>query len=185
MSDESFDDSSVSQEQQILKVTPMRSLINVALILMMTSVSLGAQHAKVAHIKANLPGLYITFEKVGELQSPDIAEDKERIWLRLHNNTRWSIRLDMGGVPAEYGDARLFFDRLLDGEVIFRETCHACSTNLVGPGKSILFNVSRRDLGKRHAIRIKFSYGWEKWDDVIAGREPEHYVYFYASQIPR
>jgi len=162
----------------------MRSLITGALILL-SSVSLGAQHPKDTHIVKNLPGLYITFEKIGQLQSPDIVDDKERIWLRLHNNSRWPIRLDMGGVPAEYGDARLFFDGLANGEVIFRDRCHACSTNLMSPGKSILFNVSRRDLGVGRAIRVKFSYGWEQWDDVTAGREPEHYVYFYASQLPQ
>ena len=56
---------------------------------------------------------------------------------------------------------------LLDGEVVFRNRCHGNGTNLLGPGKSIVFNVPRRDLGKGRAIRVKFSYGWEEWDGGI------------------
>lgn len=154
------------------------------LILILTSlVSSGVQNSGGVHVKKGLPSLYITFVKVGQLQS-EPSDDRERIWLRLHNNTRWPIRLDMSGVPAEYGDAKLFFDGLLDGEVVFRNRCHACSTNLLYPGKSIVFNVPRRDLAKGRAIRVKFSYGWEGWDDVTAGREPEHYVYFSSSTLP-
>ncbi len=156
----------------------------ISVVLMFASlVSSGVQHSSGGHMKKGVPSVYITFEKIGELQS-EPSDDRERTWLRLHNNTRWPIRLDMGGVPAEYGDAKLFFDGLLDGEVIFRNRCHGCSTNLLGSGKSMVFNVPKRDLGKGRSIRVKFSYGWEEWADVTAGREPEHYVYFSSSSLP-
>ena len=155
------------------------SCLIIVLIVLASFVSFDVQRNGGTHIRKGLPSVYITLEKIGQLQS-EPSDDKERVWLRLHNNTRWPIRLEMGWVPAEWGDAKLFFDGLLDGEVVFRNRCHTCSTNLLGPGKSTVFNVRRRDLGKGRAIRVKFSYGWESWDDVTAGREPEHYVYFSA-----
>lgn len=162
----------------------MKSFISVGLLLL-SVISAAAQRRENVRIVKKLPTLYIAFEKAGKLQAPDSGDERERIWLRLHNNSRWPIRLDMGGVPPEYGDAKLFFDGLLDGEVIFRNRCHTCSTNLLSPGKSILFSVPRKDLGPGRAIRVKFSYGWEDWDDVTAGREPEHFIYFTSSTLPK
>ena len=169
----------------------LRSLIIVPVILF----SLGtvqSQHParRVGQTKVYLEkgrlSVYITLERVGQLKSPDPGDEKDRVWLRFHNNTRWPVRLDMGGVPsAEYGDAELFFDGLQDGELVFRNRCHACTTNMLGSGRSLLFSVPRADLGKDRSIRVRFSYGWEDWGDVTAGREPEHYVYFDASKLPQ
>lgn len=92
----------------------------------------------------------------------------------------------MGGVAsAEYGDVELFYDGLLEEELLFRNRCHVCTTNMLGCGRSLRFSVLRADLGKSRAIRVRFSYSWEDWGDVIVRREPEHYVYFYASQLPK
>jgi hypothetical protein len=169
----------------------MKSLLTVV-VLLVSLVSLHAQHTasrvgqKDVHLKKGRLSVYLTLERVGQLQSPDPGDDKARVWLRFHNNTRWPIRLDMGGVPsAEYGDAELFFDGLQNGEVIFRNRCHSCTTNMLGSGGSLIFSVPHADLGKGRAIRVRFSYGWEDWGDVTAGREPEHYVYFYASKLPQ
>jgi hypothetical protein len=169
----------------------MRNLLAVVVILFSVVNFGAAQRAPRArqwnvHLKIGMPGVYITLERVGQLKSPDSGDDKERVWLRVHNNTRWPIRLDMGGVPsAEYGDAELFYDGFLAGELIFRNRCHVCTTNMLAPGRSLVFSVPQADLGKTRAIRVRFSYGWEDWGDVIAGREPEHYVYFYASKLPQ
>lgn len=169
----------------------MKALVTIVVILF-TSVSLPAQHpgSRVGqgnvYLRKGRPSVYITLERVGQLKSPDTGDDKDRVWLRLHNNTRSPVRLDMGGLSSpEYGDAELFFDGLLNGEVVFRNRCHACTTNMVGVGRSLVFSVPRADLGKDRAIRVGFSYGWEDWGDVISGREPEHYVYFYGSKLPQ
>jgi len=169
----------------------MRNLIAIIVILF-SVVSSGAQQGTSRarqwnmHLRIGMPGVYITLERVGQLKSPDPGDDKERVWLRLHNNTRSPIRLDMGGVPSsEYGDAALFFDEFLGEELTFRHRCHSCTSNMLAPGKSVIFSVPRADLGETRAIRIRFSYGWEDWGDVIAGREPEHYVYFHSSRLPK
>ena len=169
----------------------MKALFTVA-VLLVSLVSVRAQHPasrvgqNEVYLKKGRLSVYLTLERVGQLKSPDPGDDKDRVWLRFHNNTRWPIRLDMGGVPStEYGDAELFFDGLLDGELVFRNRCHSCTTNKLGSGHSLVFSVPRADLGKGRAIRVRFSYGWEDWGDVTAGREPEHYVYFYASKLPQ
>lgn len=169
----------------------MKGLFTIV-VLLVSLVSVHAQYAGSrvgqgsVYLKKGQPSVYITLERVGQLKSPEPGDDKDRVWLRFHNNTRWPIRLDMGGeAPAEYGDAKLFIDGLLDGELVFRNRCHACTTNMLGRGRSLVFSVPRGDLGKGRAIRVRFSYGWEDWGDVLAGREPEHYVYFYASKLPQ
>jgi hypothetical protein len=113
------------------------------------------------------------------------GESDQGVWLRLHNNTRWPIVIEMNSVPSEYGDAGLFYDVVSDSKVILEGQCHVCSSNKLSPGRSLLFSLPREDLVKGGAIRINFSYGWENPDDVFAGREPEHYVYFYASKLPQ
>lgn len=133
-----------------------------------------------------MPSVYLTFERAGQVKVPEPGEERDRVWLRFRNNTRWTIMLNMSGVPsAEYGDAGVFFDVLSDGNLISREECHVCTLNGVGPGKSLVFSVPREDLSEGRSIRVRFSYGWENQDDVFAGREPEHNVYFYASNLPK
>lgn len=136
-------------------------------------------------VRKEMPTVYITFERAGKRKPLDAGESDEGIWLRLHNNTRWPIVLQMNGVPPEYGDAGLFYDVLSERKVILEGRCHVCSSNKLSPGRSLLFSLSREDLGPKGAIRISFSYSWEDPDDVFAGREPEHYVYFYTSKLPQ
>ena len=137
-------------------------------------------------IKRTVPSIYLTFERAGRVKVPEPGEERDRVWLRFRNNTRWTIMLNMSGVPSEdYGDAGLFFDVVSDGKLISREECHVCTLNGVGPGKSLVFSVPRGDFSEGRSIRVRFSYGWENQDDVFAGREPEHYVYFHASKLPQ
>lgn len=95
-------------------------------------------------LKRDQPGVYIRFERIGQLRSPNPLDDKERVWLRLHNNTKWSIMLQMSDVPSQdYGDASLYYDELRKGEVTFRNQCHVCTLNSLGPGKTLLFSLPR------------------------------------------
>lgn len=137
-------------------------------------------------IRRNQPGVYLTFERAGQVKVSEPGEERERVWLRFHNNTRWPIMLDMSGAPRkEYGDAELYYDVLSARKLIFHGECHVCSRNSVAAGKSLVFSVPRGDLAEGRGIRVLFSYGWEDQNDVTAGREAEHYAYFYASQLPK
>ncbi|SRR5712692_1897487 len=52
-------------------------------------------------IRKDEPGVYLTFERVGQVKIPEVGEGNERIWLRFHNNTRWPVMLDMSDVESE------------------------------------------------------------------------------------
>lgn len=137
------------------------------------------------HLRKDKPTVYIEFERAGDRAPLRSGESNNGIWLRLHNNTKWPIVLDMQGAPSkEYGDALLIYDELSGRRVTFERNCHVCSFNALGSGHSLLFSVPAEHLSKGLGIRIKFSYGWEDYNKVLAGQEPEHYVYFYSSQLP-
>lgn len=137
-------------------------------------------------LKKDRPGVYLTFERIGEIKSPTGDKGERRIWLRFHNNTRWSIMLDMRDVPSkEYGDVGLFYDVVLGKEVIIQRQCHVCTHNALGSGRSLVFSIPVDDFTEESLIRVRFSYGWEDWDDAATGREAQHYVYFYASRLPK
>ncbi|HSS22460.1 MAG TPA: hypothetical protein VLL54_20485 [Pyrinomonadaceae bacterium] len=131
------------------------------------------------------PTVYITFERAGKREPQLNGESDEGIWLRLHNNTRWSIKLDMNDVPsAELGDADLFYEVVADEKVVADLRCHACSTDSVRPGQSLLFSVPREYLGKGRAIQISFAYEWEEDDSRSTVGEPQHLVSFDSSKLP-
>ena len=131
------------------------------------------------------PTVYISFERAGKREPLLNGESDEGIWLRLHNNTRWSIKLDMNDVPsAEFGDADLFYEVMADKKVVVDMRCHVCSTDSVPPGRSVLFSVPREHLAKGRAIRISFAYEWEEDGNRSTVGEPQHLVSFYASKLP-
>lgn len=169
----------------------MKTSVSVALLLFTISpVNAGSWLTIVqreVRLKKSQPSVYISFERIGQLKSPNPLDDRERVWLRLHNNTKWSIMLQMSAVPSQaYGDASLYYDELTKGEVAFRNQCHVCTLNSLGSGKTLLFSIPRNILkSEGGAIRIRFSYGWENQDDVAGGREAEHYVYFDGAKLPQ
>lgn len=54
-----------------------------------------------ARILKDKPTVYITFETFGKLEPIGIDESKDGVYLRLHNNTRWSLVLSAGGFDSE------------------------------------------------------------------------------------
>ncbi len=153
------------------------------------SVIAGHQNAKASsevRVQKNKPTVYIEFERSGNRKALYEGQSNKGIWLRLHNNTKWSIVLDMHGVPSDdYGDAALIYDVLFDRQVIIPDSCHICSFNSLESGHSLLFSLPAEYLSTGRAVRIKFSYGWEDANGTADGREPEHHVYFYSSQLPK
>jgi hypothetical protein len=141
----------------------------------------GQKRATAPLISRAHPSVYITFERQGQLKNlGGTGELRQTAWLRLHNNLRWSIVLDMNGVPSKaYGDASLFYDRIVGTDVVFQDRCHVCSFNPLTPGHSLVFTVPLQDLPARASIRVKFRYGWEHQSDDV-----EHFVYFYSSSLP-
>jgi hypothetical protein len=139
-----------------------------------------------ARLRKDKPTVYMEFVRQGHREPLANRESEKGIWLRLHNNIKSSIVLNMHGVPSpEYGDASLIYDVLSEGETLIGGSCHVCSVNSLRSGGSLLFSIPAEYLSKGRAVRVKFSYDWEEPNNVTAGQEPEHYVYFYASQLPK
>lgn len=61
-------------------------------------------------ISKDKPTVYISFVRFGKLEPLHSGESGERVWLRLHNNTRWMLWLEAGGASEGYGDASLFYE---------------------------------------------------------------------------
>jgi hypothetical protein len=123
--------------------------------------------------------VHIEFERAGKREPLEASDSASGIWLRLHNNSKLPIVLDMHGVPSEdYGDASLIYDVLSEGRVIIPDSCHACSFNSVGPGHSLSFSVPAEHLSLGRSIRIKFNYEGASANST----EPGLYVYFHAHE---
>ena len=141
-----------------------------------------------ARLSKQHPSVYISFVRAAKIASVRTGKIEETVWLRLHNNTRWSIWLHASGVPEEYGDAELYYaveDAERDERLYGSTRCHACSIIPLHPGKSILFSLPREDVSADRRIRIEFSYDWEDRDDVTAGREVQHSVFFDGSELDK
>lgn len=61
---------------------------------------------------------------------------------------------------------------------------HVFSTSWLPSGRSVLFSVPREHLAKRLAIYVRFSYQWETAEGDNGSSEPQHRVYFRASDQP-
>lgn len=146
----------------------------------------GSSVSQEVRIAKEKPNVFLDFERVGEREPLKASESSKGIWLRFHNNTRWPIMVFSRSAPSkDYGDALLFYDVLSEGKVIIEDRCHVCSFMKIESGRSLLFSLPSENLSKGQAIRVMFSYGWEEQNDVLSGREPEHFVYFHSSQLPQ
>ncbi len=152
-----------------------------SVLLIVTPALWGQKRAAAPLISRAHPSVYITFERQEQLRDlGGTGELRQTALLRLHNNLRWPIVLDMNGVPSKaYGDASLFYDVLSEGNIVSTDRCHVCSFNPLPPGRSVRFIVPLKDLAKGFSIRVKFTYAWEDSSDNV-----EHFVYFYSSSLP-
>ena len=155
-------------------------------------------------INKNQPTVYVTFERKGERKPLYVEESNQGLWLRLHNNTRWTIIMPSFGVPKPLGDAGLFYEveairgeetiegpsglevrRLeVDRVPIGYRLDHTYSPLRLESGKSILFSIPREHLVRNLAVRISFHYEWEGEHAISRGNEPQHNVYFCSSKLP-
>lgn len=138
------------------------------------------------------PSVYISFERKGKRPPLFAGESSEGIWLRLHNNTKWNILIAAFGIADIKGETGVYYELEstsidqndnLDPPVGYA-VGHLSSYTIIKSAKSILFSVPREHLPKNIKLKIEISYDWENLDDVMADREPKHFVYFYSSKIP-
>lgn len=129
-------------------------------------------------LNKSLPSIYLTFERKEEEKGKVDNEKKTFVWLRLHNNTRWRILLDMSG-GVKPNEISLFYEILDENDAIIEEEiCTVCSFNWLKSGKTIPFKIPIEFFKDSKAMRISYNYEWEDSPYSMRGQEPTHYVYF-------
>ena len=132
-----------------------------------------------------------------------------RVWLRLHNNTPWTIVF-----PTEslYVGASITAWHLWDGTGVLglrddipvsaryqlektRSAAEAqtyepgptridvWSDSWLPPGRSVLFAVPSEYINEGQYLYLRFNYEWEAVKGVVGDHEPEHRVRFDSSQL--
>jgi hypothetical protein len=199
----------------------MGKLLTTVLIILCVAAAAPAQRrvpgrAEGFRISGERPTVYLTFEKYGKAIDPqgcELARTGEPetsklpgrdVWLRLHNNTRWAIRM-----PArQFYFSKKALYRLADGRTVgalwegaevnayyevaegngaragVRECDIAGAYSLyLPPGTSVIFSVSREYLSGGRSISVEFNYEWERHG--AGGREPTHLIRFSGSDLPK
>jgi hypothetical protein len=174
----------------------MKNAITISLtVFFMATCASQMQHAqthlgrpmKVGALDNGRPTVYLEYYRGRDNRERESDESEQLLWLRLKNNSSWGIRLQMsGGRDKKVGDIRLYFDVVdLNGNIIRHSACHVCSSNILGPGKAVVFAIPRASVSSDSSLRLPFSYEWEDFLKVAEGSEPTHYIFFAASDLPK
>ena len=147
-----------------------------------------ASNTDVRVIKSK-PHVYIDFEREAKIEPLHEGESGHRIWLRLRNNSKWKILFCSDIVPKEYGQIGITYEIERydgDGETPGAGSSDSCGYTELKAGRSLNFSVPREHLSNGLKIKIQYRYGWEfDFHGSDNQSEPEHYVSFYSSNIPR
>lgn len=166
-------------------------------------------------ISRNHPTVYLSFVRYSKPEPAQAGEGGERVWLRLHNNTRWSISLLASDVRKGLGDASLHYEvapnprppavlappavvasggaiekpeaAAIPCELTVSELCHSCTVIKLPRGSSLLFSVPRGHLCWNAILRVRFSYEWEgDAVDALSGDVgPQHSVAIAGFRLPK
>lgn len=158
-------------------------------------------------IRKDRPSVYIEFERSGKASPLFEGEKEERIWVKLHNNTRWAIEFCSFSVGGIYGGIGVVHEvkRIYPGLGLTKagskedepikqshftkmpqgySTGDTCSPYLLGAGKAITFSVPRVHLGENMYLEFEFWPQWENRENAL-GNFPQYYVSFSNSDLPR
>jgi len=98
---------------------------------------------------------------------------------------RYEVEAISGYESVQTSDGKLITNSSLDATkppVINRSDMF--STSWLPPGGSVIFSVPREYLTERFAIYIPYNYEWEYGQRTFRSDEPQHRVYFRASDLP-
>ena len=142
-------------------------------------------------VRINPKDPHVVLSLVKDAQVADRFQGKsdDRVFLRIRNNSIWTIMFCSEPVPKVYGDLAVTYriERYLGlGEIPGTGSSDACSYYLLESKKSVIFSVPRRHLAERLAIAVPFKYEWEVDPDGSDNLlEPKHSVYFYSSDLTK
>jgi hypothetical protein len=154
-----------------------------------------ANSAKINDVK---PTIYLRFER----------RDKGKMWLRLYNNTKWAVAVQtftfyfnrqhsttlgngksVFALPSDEDIDSLYYyvekEPAASKEMKVPELFHGDSFSIswIASKGSILFSVPISQLGTGLMIYVPFQYEWELNSQLIFNNEPQHRVYFRASDL--
>lgn len=139
------------------------------------------------------PSVYITHDHNGKQEPLFEGESENRIWLRLHNNTKLKIFICEFSVSKEYGDVGISYN--VERVAFFQQKdkklpdgygqIDTCDVFTLPSGKSVLFSLPSEHLTKGLAIKTQFFYGWTgDWkQDIYEGTT--NFVVFGNDQLPK
>lgn len=143
-----------------------------------SSASCLAQEISPFKLDASEPAIYVTYEK--EVPS-GYQELDSRAWLRLKNNSRWGIWVNVSSGPRNWGGLRVYYD-LVDTrtDTVKQGGCHVCSPRLIKSGESLLFTVSKSHIKNKYELRFEFWYEWESEQEGVfpLSNESIHFARF-------
>jgi hypothetical protein len=120
-------------------------------------------------IDHNQSSVYIVVRKEGPGAPLRDDELRERMWLSLRNNTRWTILLRTFRLPDEYDKHEVGLMYTVeapgayapDGPLPVGYEFDVGTLTEVGPGQELRFSVPRNHLAPGLGIRVNFNFKWE------------------------
>jgi hypothetical protein len=194
-----------------------KKVFSLLALLVCLSPALGLQKSTQEEAKSQLlrkdrPSVYLEFDRIGKAPPLFDGENEERIWLKLHNNSKWTIEFCSFPVKSQYGGTGIVYavkhqqptlvsvgvegsssrTTTLPGDKDQRENAKApqgystgdtCTAYYLGSGKSVVFSLPRDHLRKNLYLEIEFWPEWENRDNEL-GSFPQSYVSFSNHELP-
>lgn len=135
-------------------------------------------------IDSSRPAVYIDFLNIGQGEPLNSSELKERVYLKLVNNSKWSIFVPLFVYGKNDENTGLFYDVELERVRKLKDSYYEdvevpqgyeqgdCCTgeSELKSGKSVRFSVPVSHLSKNLKIRVDFNFAWEidsKGNDIV------------------
>ena len=139
-------------------------------------------------INPERPFVYLEFGRVGPRQPLAHGEGNVGIWLRLHNNSAYPIRVDAYQVDSASPEITLRHAVVPVGPQgsslrppVGYDTADVSSPVTLGSGDSLSFSVPAEHIGPDWYVRIKFEF---QLSVAPRGRTPTMFTDFVWTDIP-
>lgn len=135
------------------------------------------------------PAVYLRFEKLGAGEPLRSSDSKERVWLNLVNNSRWSIFIstfvDAKGKPlgVYHKVDRYKVDYVAEMPKGYLAIDVGSYPFEIKPGKTFRFSVPRNHLSENLKIIVNFKFEWDNEQYNSVYWDPTHSVEFYSFQV--
>ncbi len=143
------------------------------------------------------PSVYVTFENYGKFTPATAKKTYDIAWFRLHNNFKGAISFcsydssvsPTGKIGVHYEIEKTpnrtdLSSRNNDSVPIGFPPYDFCNSYNLKSGKTFLFGIPQNHLLKDTRVKIQFYFPWEDELDFLTVKEPQHYIYYYVTNLP-